>query len=83
MKDANKKTCNLKFNKKILIIVASIIILASFITIATTQIVRQIRIKQLEDKPLLEYELKEFSDYDEACKIVVKITNVDGIETVK
>ena len=83
MKDANKKTCNLKFNKKILIIVASIIILASFIKIATTQIVRQIRIKQLEDKPLLEYELKEFSDYDEACKIVVKITNVDGIETVK
>ena len=53
MKDANKKTCNLKFNKKILIIVASIIILASFIKIATTQIVRQIRIKQLEDKPLL------------------------------
>ncbi len=83
MKGANKKIGNLKINKKIIIIVASIFLLASFITIATTQIVRQIRIKQLEDKPLLEYELKEFSDYDEKCTIVVKITNVDGIEYVK
>lgn len=83
MKGANKKISNLKINKKIIIIVASIFLLASFITIVTTQIVRQIRIKQLEDKPLLEYVLKEVIDYDEKCKIVVKITNVDGLETVK
>lgn len=83
MKDANKKRFNLKFNKKIVIIVASIIILASFITIATTQIVKQIQIKNLENKPILEYELKKFSDYDENCEILVKINSIDGIETVK
>ena len=83
MKDANKKICNLKFSKKIVIIVASIIILASFITIATAQIVKQIQIKNLENKPILEYELKKFSDYDENCEILVKINSIDGIETVK
>ena len=48
MKNANKRFSNLKINKKIMLIVASILLLASFITVITTQIVNQIRIKQLE-----------------------------------
>ena len=45
MKGANKKISNLKINKKIIIIVASIFLLASFITIAT--IVDDITIKSV------------------------------------
>ena len=83
MKNANKKFSNFKINKKIMIIVASILLLASFITVITTQIVNQIRIKQLESKSLIEYEIKEFMEDGETCKVLIKINSVEGIETIK
>ena len=83
MKNANKRFSNLKINKKIMLIVASILLLASFITVITTQIVNQIRIKQLESKSLIEYEIKEFMEDGETCKVLIKINSVEGIETIK
>ena len=83
MKNANKRFSNFKINKKIMIIVASILLLASFITVITTQIVNQIRIKQLESKSLIEYEIKEFMEDGETCKVLIKINSVEGIETIK
>ncbi len=83
MKNANKRFSNLKINKKIMLIVASILLLASFITVITTQIVNQIRIKQLESKSLIEYEIKELMEDGETCKILIKVNSVEGIETIK
>ena len=83
MKNANKRFSNLKINKKIMLIVASILLLASFITVITTQIVNQIRVKQLESKSLIEYEIKEFMEDGETCKVLIKINSVEGIETIK
>ena len=83
MKNANKRFSNFKINKKIMIIVASILLLASFITVITTQIVNQIRIKQLESKSLIEYEIKELMEDGETCKILIKVNSVEGIETIK
>jgi len=83
MKNANKRFSNLKINKKIMLIVTSILLLASFITVITTQIVNQIRIKQLESKSLIEYEIKEFMEDGETCKVLIKINSVEGIETIK
>ena len=83
MKNANKRFSNFKINKKIMIIVASILLLASFITVITTQIVNQIRIKQLESKSLIEYEIKEFMEDGETCKVLIKVNSVEGIETIK
>ena len=70
-------------NKKLIIIIASIFLLASFVIVVTTQIVRQVRIKQLENKPLLEYEIKDLMDDEETCKILVKVTSAEGIESIK
>ena len=83
MKNANKRFSNFKINKKIMLIVASILLLASFITVITTQIVNQIRIKQLESKSLIEYEIKELMEDGETCKILIKVNSVEGIETIK
>lgn len=44
-------------------------------------IVRIIRIKRLENKPLLEYEVKERND--DNCLLLVKVNSTDGIETIK
>ena len=81
MQKANKKW-KLKLNKKIAIIIIAIILLASCIITITTQIVRQIRIKQLEDKPLIDYIVKEELE-DEEYQIIITITNTKGIETIK
>lgn len=82
MQKANKKFENLKLNKKIVIIAIIMLLLASFVIVISTQIIRQIRIKQLENKPLIEYETKEMIDIYN-YKIIIKFNSIDGIETIK
>lgn len=67
--------------KKIMLISAIMLILICIIS-GTIQITKQIRKKQLENKPLLEYEIKEKID-SKNYQIVVKVNNKDGIESVK
>ncbi len=67
--------------KKIMLIIAVILVLICIIS-GTLQITRQIKKKQLENKPLLEYDIKDKID-SKNYQIVVKVNNKDGIESVK
>ena len=67
--------------KKIMLIIAIMLLLICIIS-GTLQITRQIRKKQLENKPLLEYDIKDKID-SKNYQIVVKVNNKDGIESVK
>ena len=67
--------------KKIMLIIAIMLLLICIIS-GILQITRQIRKKQLENKPLLEYDIKDKID-SKNYQIVVKVNNKDGIESVK
>ena len=89
MQDTNKKRFKKKIEqlskyikaKKLLIILIAIVILAScIITIATQTIKRNIQ--EIEERPLLEYEIKGKAENNK-YNLLVKINSIDGIETVK
>ena len=82
MQKTNKRKINLKINKKTIIIITLILLLASCTLVISTQILKQIKINQLANKPLIETQIKEMVD-SENCKIVVKFNSIDGIETIK
>ena len=84
MQENNKKTTIKKLSKKnkIIILVIAIILLISCITTFATQIIRQIQIKKLENKPLLEYEIKNKID-SKTYEILIKVNSIDGIESIK
>ena len=69
-------------SKKIALIIIMLLILASCIIPITNNIIRQNQIKEIQNKPLLEYEIKQKVDSGK-YEILVKINNVNGIETVK
>ena len=68
--------------KKIILILVAIILLSVCIVSATIQITRQIKIWQLENKPLLEYEIKQKID-SKKYQILVKVNSTEGIESIK
>ena len=68
--------------KKIILILVAIILLSVCIVSATIQITRQIKIRQLENKPLLEYEIKQKID-SKKYQILVKVNSTEGIESIK
>ena len=68
--------------KKIILILVAIILLSVCIVSATIQITRQIKISQLENKPLLEYEIKQKID-SKKYQILVKVNSTEGIESIK
>ncbi len=67
--------------KKILILVVIFALLASCIITLTMQTIKQIQIKKIEDKPLLEYEVKNRINRT-TYEIVVRINSADGIESI-
>ena len=68
--------------KKIILILVAIILISVCIVSATIQITRQIKISQLENKPLLEYEIKQKID-SKKYQILVKVNSTEGIESIK
>ena len=68
--------------KKIIITLVAIVLLSVCIISATIQITKQIKIKQLENKPLLEYEIKQKID-SKRYQILVKVNSTEGIESIK
>ena len=68
--------------KKIILILVAIVLLSVCIVSATIQITRQIKISQLENKPLLEYEIKQKID-SKKYQILVKVNSTEGIESIK
>ncbi len=68
--------------KKIILILLAIILLSVCIVSATIQITRQIKIWQLENKPLLEYEIKQKID-SKKYQILIKVNSTEGIESIK
>lgn len=82
MQKANKEKKKLKLNKKVIIISIVIFLLASCVITFSTQVVRQIIIKNLEGKPLIEYEIKKMIDVQN-FELLIKFNSVDGIETIK
>ena len=68
--------------KKIILILVAIILISVCIVSATIQITRQIKIRQLENKPLLEYEIKQKID-SKKYQILVKVNSTEGIESIK
>ena len=68
--------------KKIIILAIVIILLASCIITLSIQTIKQIKIKQIENKPLLEYEIKDKINRS-TYEILIKINSTEGIETVK
>ncbi|MCI8641122.1 MAG: hypothetical protein HFJ59_04555, partial [Clostridia bacterium] len=71
---------NISKKKKIIILIIFIII-TSCMVIVTTQAITQIQIKKLEEKPLLEWEILKREG--NKCKILITVTNVEGIETIQ
>ena len=71
---------NISKKKKIIIFII-LLLVASCIIIVTTQIVTQIQIKKLEEKSLLEWEILKREG--NKCKILITVTNVEGIETIQ
>ena len=67
--------------KKIMLIIA-IMLFSICIISGTFQITKQIKKKQLENKPLIEYEIKDKVD-SKNYQIVVKVNNENGIESIK
>ena len=65
---------------KILLIII-LLIVSSCIVIITAQIVGNIELKKLEARPLLEWE--EGKREGNKCKILITVTNADGIETIQ
>lgn len=68
-------------SKKIILLIIMILIIASCVITATVQIVRYVQKKAMEDKPLLEYEIKQ--KIDNKYKILIKVNHVEGIEKIK
>ena len=68
--------------KKIILILVAIILISVCIVSATIQITRQIKISQLENKPLFEYEIKQKID-GKKYQILVKVNSTEGIESIK
>ena len=76
------KTWLEEINKKQkIILIITFLIVVSFITVVTTQIVTQVQIKKLEERPLLEWEAEKREG--NKCKILITVTSVEGIETIQ
>lgn len=73
-----------KNKKATIILILALILIVICITIFTAHgIKKQLqKVKELENKPLIEYEIKEQVD-EENCKILIKINSVEALETVK
>ena len=69
-------------NKKIILIIIVIMLFLISIIFGIPQITRQIIKRQIENRPLIEYEIKNKID-SKSYQIVVKVNNVNGIESVK
>ncbi len=67
--------------KQKIILIILLLIIVSCIATVTIQVVTQIRIKNLEEKPLLEWEIQERQG--DTAKILITVTNVEGIETIQ
>lgn len=81
-----KKTIQVLKNKKIVFIAIAVAVIAIFSCFITVRIVQNIEIKKMAEQPLLQYEVIRNEDEDEDQKefdILIKLTSVDGIETVK
>ena len=72
----------IKKHKKIVILIIVIILIFACIIPITNIINRQNQIKEIKDKPLLEYEVTKKVENNK-YEILVKINNENGIETVK
>ena len=72
----------IKKHKKIVILIIVIILIIACIIPITKIINRQNQIKEIKDKPLLEYEVTKKVENNK-YEILVKINNENGIETVK
>ena len=82
MHKITEKIKKLSKTKRIILILVAIIILSICIISATIQITKQIKIKQLESKPILEYEIKQKID-SKKYQILVKVNSTEGIESIK
>ena len=86
IKDAITQNIKNKSKVKLIAILVLVILFIAFgIITLTTETIKQNRIKEMQElskKPLLEYEIKGMID-KKNCHILVRITNADGIETVK
>lgn len=82
MHTIKEKTKKIKTNKKALIIITIILLCAVCIIPGTIIITREIQKKNLEGKPLLEYEIKGKQD-NKHYQIIAKVNSVDGIEKVE
>ena len=69
-------------NKKIILIIIVIMLFLICIVFGIPQITRQIIKRQIENRPIIEYEIKNKID-NKSYQIVVKVNNVNGIESVK
>ena len=69
-------------NKKIILIIIAIMLFLICIVFGIPQITRQIIKRQIENRPIIEYEIKNKID-SKSYQIVVKVNNVNGIESVK
>ena len=69
-------------NKKIILIIIAIMLFLISIIFGIPQITRQIIKRQIENRPIIEYEIKNKID-SKSYQIVVKVNNVNGIESVK
>ncbi len=78
----NIKNKKIAKHKKIIILVITIILILACIIPITNIVVKQNQIKQIQDKPLLEYEITKRTENNK-YEILVKINNENGIETVK
>ena len=78
LKEKFKKQSKLK---KMIILVVIIVLLASCIITLTIQTIKQIQIKQIENKPLLDYEIKNRINRT-TFEIVVRINSTEGIESI-
>ena len=76
-----KEKLNAINKKQRIILIIVLLIIASCIVTVTAQIVTQIQIKKLEGKPLLEWE--EVKIEGNKCKILITVTNIEGIETIQ
>ena len=82
MHTIKEKLKKIKTNKKALIIIAIILLCTVCIIPGTIVITREIQKKNLEGKPLLEYEIKGKQD-NKHYQIIAKVNSVDGIEKVE
>jgi len=73
----------LKRKKIIIAVIILCTFIAIFFTTFTIKIVKKAQLSKMEQVPLLTYDIAEENEDTGVFKILVKITSIDGIETIK